>query len=92
VDSKIKESAIQRSVANSLQLNLNGYWVATIVEGLGRIGELVNGSTVESTPATGAQIQRVVQARTTTATEPKQKKGSGRKLKPASASPSWLAI
>jgi hypothetical protein len=71
VDSKIKEKDIQRQVANSLQLNLNGYWVATVIEGLGRIGELVSGSTVELTPAPTAQIQRVVQARTTATADPK---------------------
>jgi hypothetical protein len=71
VDSKIKEKDIQRRVANELQLNLNGYWVATVIEGLGRIGELVSGSTVELTPATPAQIQRVVQARTSTTADPK---------------------
>jgi hypothetical protein len=39
VNADIKEAAIQRLVANLLQLNLNRYWVATVVEGMGRIGD-----------------------------------------------------
>jgi hypothetical protein len=69
-----KESAIQRLVANSLQMTLNGYWVATVTEGYGYIGMLCNGSTVTLTPATPAQIQEVVQARTTASTGDKPRK------------------
>jgi hypothetical protein len=74
VDNNIKESAIQRIVANTLQVNLTGYWVATVTNGFGRIGALYNGSTVMLTPATPAQIQSVIQARTTAATEGRPKK------------------
>jgi hypothetical protein len=76
VDSKIKEKDIQRLVANGIQMNLNWYWVATIIEGMGRIGELVSGSTVKLTAATPAQIQRVVQARTAATADPKSPKAS----------------
>jgi hypothetical protein len=96
VDSKINEKDIQRLVANSLQLNLNGYWVATIIEGLGRVSELVSGSTVELIPATSAQIQRVVRARTMANADPESPKASNgaskRKAQPGTASPNWLAI
>jgi hypothetical protein len=77
-------------------MNLNGYWVATIIEGRGRIGELVEHATVELTPDTPAQIQRVVQARTSTTLDPKSPKASKgvskRKSQPGTASPNWLAI
>jgi hypothetical protein len=67
--------------------------VATIVEGRGRIGELVTGSTVELTPATAAQVQRVIQARTTASTDTKNREEPDKgKLKPGKAKPNWLAI
>jgi hypothetical protein len=37
VKNDLKESQIQRLVANVLRMNLNGYWVATVTEGMGRI-------------------------------------------------------
>jgi ribonuclease HI len=98
VDNNIKESAIQRIVANTLRVNLTGYWVATVTNGFGRIGALFNGSTVTLTPATPAQIQSVIQARTTAAAEgrPKksktQKKSESRKATPAASSVNWLAL
>jgi ribonuclease HI len=75
-----------------MQVNLNGYWVATVTEGLGRIGALISGSTVTLTPATSDQIQRVVQARTVATSEPKKKTYEPRKTKPGSVSPNWLAL
>jgi hypothetical protein len=92
VDAKIKEVDIQRLVANWLQMNLIGYWVATVVEGTRRIGALVNGPTVELTPATADQIRGIVQARTTATAEPKKGKDvDTRELKPGYLSPNWLA-
>jgi hypothetical protein len=93
-----KESMIQRIVANTLQVNLDGYWVATVTEGFGRIGALCNGSTVMLTPATPAQIQSVIQARTAATSEgrpskpKKQKKYESRKAKPGTASVNWLGV
>jgi ribonuclease HI len=93
VPTNIKEGEIQRLVSDMLQLDLDGYCVATVVEGMGRIGALVSGSTVELTPATAAQIKSVVQARTSATTDPKQQGGADtRDLRPGSTSPNWLAI
>jgi hypothetical protein len=49
VKANAKESELQRIVADTMQLNLNGYWVATITEGEGRIGALISGATVTLT-------------------------------------------
>jgi hypothetical protein len=38
VESGVKESMIQRLVANTLRMNLEGYWVATVTEGFGGLG------------------------------------------------------
>jgi ribonuclease HI len=93
VKANAKESELQRIVANTMQVNLNGYWVAAVTEGLGRIGALISGSTVTLTPATADQIQRVVQARTIVTSDPKKKKThEPRKTKPGSVSPNWLAF
>jgi ribonuclease HI len=95
VANNLKESQIQRLVANVLQMNLNGYWVATVTEGFGRIGMLISGSTVTLTPATTAQIQRVVQARTTATSDAKPRKPKtheSRKATPGTVSKNWLAI
>jgi hypothetical protein len=98
VANNVKESMIQRIVANTLQVNLTGYWVAAVTNGFGRIGGLCNGSTVSLTPATPAQIQSVIQARTTAAAEgrpkkmKKQKKSESRKATPAKSSINWLAL
>jgi ribonuclease HI len=78
-----------------MQVNLNGYWVATVTEGFGRIGALCKESTVTLTPATAEQIQRVVQARTTATSDAKPhkpKKHEPRKATPGTASKNWLAI
>jgi hypothetical protein len=78
-----------------IRINLNGYWVATVTEGRGRIGALVSGSTVTLTPATTAQIQSVIQARTTSApmTNPRKPKNhESRKTKPGTITKNWLAI
>jgi hypothetical protein len=91
----MKESAIQRYVANMLQMNLNGYWAATVTEGHGRIGPLARDSTVTLTPATAEQIQRVIQARTTETSDAKprkQKEHDTRKAVPGTASKNWLAV
>jgi ribonuclease HI len=90
-----KESMIQRMVANTLEMNLDGYWVATVTEGFGRIGALYPHSTVTLTPATPEQVQRVIQARTTATSEGrrrKPKKHEPRKTKPGTASTNWLTI
>jgi hypothetical protein len=56
---------------------------------------LYSGLQVELTPATAEQIQRVVQARTMTAADPKSPKASKgaskRKSQPGTASPKWLS-
>jgi ribonuclease HI len=93
--SNIKESGIQRFVANSLHVNLDGYWVATVTEGFGRIGALCREYTVTLTPATTQDIQRVAQARTSAAaiTKPrKTKTHAPRKATPGTISHDWLAI
>jgi hypothetical protein len=74
-----------------MQMNLNGYWLATIVEGIGRIGALVSGCAVELTPATADQLRQVIQARTTAAKDPNpgEKNGDKRDLKPGKASTNW---
>jgi ribonuclease HI len=93
VPSNAKESQLQRIVANTLQVNLNGYWVAAVTEGLGRIGALISGSTVALTPATADQIKRVAQARTIATSESKKKEThEPRKTQPGTTSPNWLAI
>jgi hypothetical protein len=95
VKANLKESEIQRTVANVMQMNLDGFWVATVTEGSGRIGALINGSTVTLTPATAEQIQRVVQARTNATSEPKPRKEKThepRKAKLGTSSKNWLAI
>jgi ribonuclease HI len=95
ISNNLKESQIQRLVANMLQVNLHGYWVATVTEGFGRIGALCKESTVTLTPATSEQIQRVVQARTTATSDAKPrkpKKHEPRKATPGTASTNWLAI
>jgi ribonuclease HI len=95
VQANSKESELQRIVANVMQMNLDGYWVAAGTEGLGRIGALISGSTVTLTPATTDQIQRVVQARTNATSEPKPgkvKTHEPRKTQQGTASKNWLAI
>jgi ribonuclease HI len=93
VKANAKESELQRIVANTMQVNLRGYWVARVTEGLGRIGALVSGSTVTLTPITTDQVQRVLQARTIATPDPKKKKTyEPRKSNPGSVSPNWLAI
>jgi ribonuclease HI len=99
VASDVKESMIQRIVANMTQKNLNGYWVAKVVDGFGRVGALCNGATVRLTPATPAQIQNVIQARTTSNDSSyhpdkprKPKTHEQRKAKSATTSTNWLGI
>jgi hypothetical protein len=95
VKANLKESEIQRIVANTMQVNLNGYWVATVTEGFGRIGALISGSTVMLTPATPDQIQRVIQARTSATSESatrRTKNHDSRKMTPGTSSPNWLAV
>jgi ribonuclease HI len=95
VKNDISEAAMQRLVANTLKLNLNGYWVATVTEGYGRIGALWKNSTVTLTPATPAQIQNLTQPRTSAKSdrEPRKPKDlDGRKMETGTASKNWLAI
>jgi hypothetical protein len=93
VDADVTEEMIQRQVANTLHVNLDGYWVATVLEGGGRLGALLSHSTAALNPATAEDIRKVVQARTLAEADPKtKKKKDGRPLKPGSSSTNWLAI
>jgi ribonuclease HI len=95
VERGMKESMIQRRVANELQMNLNGYLVARVTEGHGYVGMLCQDSTVTLTPATPAQIQSVIQARTSATADTRSRKpktGEPRKQTPPSKSIKWLDV
>jgi hypothetical protein len=95
VKANATESEIQRLVANLMQVNLHGYWNATVTEGYGRIGALITGSTVTLTPATPNQIQQIVQPRTSASPDPKPQKDKShdtREITTGTMSTNWLAI
>jgi hypothetical protein len=92
VQADIKEDMIQRRVANEMKVDLDGYWVATVIEGRCRRDALMGGDKVELTPATADDLRRVTQPRTTAEKEPKKKDADTRTLKPGTMKTNWLAI
>jgi ribonuclease HI len=69
-------------------VNLKGYWTAIVSNGLGRIGAICSGDHVPIQPSTDADIQRVVQPRTSASAG-----GSPQKpLKPGKVKTDWLAV
>jgi hypothetical protein len=86
----ITEEMIQRSVANEMKMNLDGYWVATVMGG--RIGALLDGDRVALHSATAEDIQRPAQPRTVATAEPRKKKEDRRDLRPGTTSTNWLAL
>jgi hypothetical protein len=91
VPHNITEQDIQRRAANTFRVKMDGYWVATVTQGTGRVGALQNGDYVSLNPATALDIQRVVQARTTAA-EKGEKCVDKRALVTGTARTDWLAI
>jgi hypothetical protein len=95
VKANATETELQRIAANLMQVNLHGYWNATVTEGYGRIGALIEESTVTLTPATTDQIQQIVQARTSASPDPKPQKDNSRDTRTVTTgtmNKNWLAI
>jgi ribonuclease HI len=91
----VAEDMSQRRVANKMRINLFGYWVASVIEGRGRIGAFQTGDHVELTPATLADLRQATKERTTAEKDPKKKKKKNadtRELKPGTMAVNWSAI
>jgi hypothetical protein len=56
---------LQRIAGNAAHVTLEGYWVPVVVNGEGRIGNLCSQDEIELRPATQADIDQIVDPRTT---------------------------
>jgi hypothetical protein len=71
-------------------MNLDGYWLPIAKEGKGRIGALISVDHITLYPATAADIQQVIQPRTSTsAGEPPREHAE---LRPGTMKSNFLAI
>jgi hypothetical protein len=67
VDSRVSVDMLQRIAGNEAQVTLEGYWVPIVVKGEGYIGCLCPHDEIMVYPGTQSDIDRINQARTTSA-------------------------